>query len=104
MLVAIELQLERSLGIPLISSFLIALREGVEAALIVGIVLVYLNRIGRSALARFVWAGVGLAVALSLLVAIALDKLQINEDGFEGVMLLVAAGFVVTMILWMNRM
>jgi high-affinity iron transporter len=88
----------------LISSFLIALREGVEAALIVGIVLVYLNRIGRSGLARFVWAGVGLAAALSLLVAIALDKLQINEDGFEGVMLLVAAGFVVTMILWMNRM
>lgn len=87
----------------MISSFLIALREGLEAALIVGIVLVYLNRIGRSALARFVWAGVGLAAALSLAVAIALDKWQINEDGFEGVMLLLAAGFVVTMILWMNR-
>jgi len=87
----------------LISSFLIALREGLEAALIVGIVLVYLNRIGRSALARFVWAGVGLAVVLSLAVAIALDKFQINEDGFEGLMLLLAAGFVVTMILWMNR-
>jgi high-affinity iron transporter len=87
----------------LISSFLIALREGVEAALIVGIVLVYLNRIGRAGLARFVWAGVGLAVVLSLAVAVALDKLQINEDGFEGVMLLLAAGFVVTMILWMNK-
>ena len=87
----------------MISSFLIALREGLEAALIVGIVLVYLNRIGRSALARFVWAGVGLAVVLSLAVAIALDKFQINEDGFEGLMLLLAAGFVVTMILWMNR-
>jgi high-affinity iron transporter len=86
----------------LISSFLIALREGVEAALIVGIVLVYLNRIGRSALARFVWTGVGLAAALSLVVAIALDKWQISEDGFEGLMLLLAAGFVVTMILWMN--
>lgn len=87
----------------MISSFLIALREGLEAALIVGIVLVYLDRIGRSALARFVWAGVGLAVALSLAVAIALDKFQINEDGFEGVMLLLAAVFVVTMILWMNK-
>jgi high-affinity iron transporter len=87
----------------LISSFLIALREGLEAALIVGIVLVYLNRIGRSGLARFVWAGVGLAVVLSLAVAIALDKFQINEDGFEGLMLLLAAAFVVTMILWMNR-
>lgn len=87
----------------MISSFLIALREGLEAALIVGIVLVYLNRIGRSALSRFVWAGVGLAVALSLAVAIALDKFQINEDGFEGLMLLLAAAFVVTMILWMNK-
>ena len=52
---------------------------------------------------RFVWAGVGLAVALSLAVAIALDHWQISEDGFEGVMLLVAAVFVVTMIVWMNR-
>jgi hypothetical protein len=47
---------------------------------------------------RYVWAGVGLAAALSLVVAIALDKWQINEDGFEGLMLLLAAVFVVTMI------
>ena len=42
----------------LLSSFLIALREGVEAALVVGIVLVYLNRTGRAALVRWVWGGV----------------------------------------------
>ena len=87
----------------MISSFLIALREGLEAALVVGIVLVYLDRIGRARLARFVWTGVGLAVALSLAVAIALEKWQINEDGFEGLMLLLAAVFVVSMIWWMNR-
>jgi len=87
----------------LISSFLIALREGVEAALIVGIVLVYLERTGRSRLMRFVWAGVGLAAALSFAAAVALDHWQISEDGFEGVLLLVAAFFVVTMIVWMNR-
>jgi high-affinity iron transporter len=87
----------------LISSFLIALREGLEAALVVGIVLVYLDRIGRARLARFVWTGVGLAVALSLAVAIALEKWQISEDGFEGLMLLLAAVFVVSMIWWMNR-
>ena len=40
---------------------LVALREGVEAALVVGIVLVYLNRTGRRALARYVWGGVLLA-------------------------------------------
>jgi high-affinity iron transporter len=88
----------------LISSFLIALREGVEAALVVGIVLVYLQRTGRSRLVRFVWSGVGLAAALSLAAAIALDRWKISEDGFEGLLLLLAAVFVVTMIVWMNRM
>jgi high-affinity iron transporter len=63
----------------LISSFLVALREGLEAALIIGIVLVYLDRTGRSHLVRFVWAGVGLAVALSLATAMALERWQINE-------------------------
>src|SRR6202043_2953158 len=87
----------------LLSSFLIALREGVEAALVVGIVLVYLNRTGRSNLARWVWGGVLAAVVSSLAVAIALDRWKVSEDGFEGVLLLVAAVFVVTMILWMNR-
>ncbi len=87
----------------MISSFLIALREGVEAALVVGIVLVYLDRTGRSRLVRFVWAGVGLAVILSVAAAMALDRWQISEDGFEGLLMLLAAVFVVTMILWMNR-
>lgn len=87
----------------MISSFLIALREGLEAALVVGIVLVYLDRTARSHLSKFVWAGVGLAVALSLAAAVALEKWQISEDGFEGVLMLVAAVFVVTMILWMNH-
>ena len=88
----------------MISSFLIALREGVEAALVVGIVLVYLQRTGRSRLVRFVWSGVGLAAALSLAAAIALDRWKISEDGFEGLLMLLAAIFVVTMIVWMNRM
>jgi high-affinity iron transporter len=83
--------------------FLIALREGVEAALVVGIVLVYLNRTGRANLVRWVWGGVAAAVASSLAVAIALERWKVSEDGFEGVLLLVAAVFVVTMIVWMNR-
>jgi high-affinity iron transporter len=87
----------------LLSAFLVALREGVEASLVVGIILVYLSRTGRSQLARFVWYGVAAAAALSLTVAIALERWRINEDGFEGVMYLVAAAFVITMILWMNR-
>lgn len=87
----------------MLSAFLIALREGVEAALVVGIVLVYLARTGRSHLSRYVWGGVSAAVVLSVAVAIALDRFNISEDGFEGLMYLVAAFFVVTMIVWMNR-
>jgi len=87
----------------LLEAFLIALREGVEAALVVGIILVYLSRTGRAHLARFAWYGVAAATALSLAVAMALQRWQISEDGFEGLLLLVAAFFVVTMIVWMNR-
>jgi FTR1 family protein len=87
----------------LLSAFLIALREGVEAALVVGIILVYLSRTARTHLSRFVWYGVAAAAALSLAVAIALERWRISQDGFEGLMLLVAAIFVITMIVWMNR-
>jgi FTR1 family protein len=86
-----------------LSAFLIALREGVEAALVVGIILVYLSRTARSHLSRFVWYGVGLAAVLSLAVSIALDHWRISQDGFEGLLLLIAGAFVVSMIVWMNR-
>jgi FTR1 family protein len=89
--------------VSVLSAFLIALREGVEASLIVGIILVYLSRTNRTHLVRYVWGGVAAAVALSLGVAIALERFNISEDGFEGLLLLVAAFFVVTMIIWMNR-
>jgi FTR1 family protein len=87
----------------LLSAFLISLREGVEASLVVGIILVYLSRTGRQTLAKFVWYGVAAAAALSLAVAVALERWQVSQDGFEGLLLLLAAFFVVTMIIWMNR-
>ncbi|HET9802770.1 MAG TPA: Fe-S-containing protein [Candidatus Acidoferrum sp.] len=87
----------------MLSALLVALREGVEASLVVGIILVYLSRTARVHLSKFVWYGVGLAAALSLAVAIALERWNISKDGFEGLMLLVAAVFVVSMIFWMNR-
>jgi high-affinity iron transporter len=87
----------------LLSAFLISLREGVEAALVVGIILVYLSRTGRARLSRCVWYGVAAAAIVSLGVAIALERWRISEDGFEGVLLLIAALFVITMIVWMNR-
>ena len=87
----------------MLSALLIALREGVEAALVVGIVLVYLNRTGRTALARYVWSGVAAAVVLSFAAAILLQHWQVSEDGFEGLLMLLAAVLVVSMIIWMNR-
>jgi FTR1 family protein len=87
----------------MLSALLLSLREGVEAALVVGIVLVYLNRTGRRALASYVWAGVGLAAVASFVAALLLQRWQVSEDGFEGLLMLVAAGLVVSMIIWMNR-
>jgi high-affinity iron transporter len=87
----------------LLSAFLISLREGVEAALVVGIVLVYLNRTARAHLVRWVWGGAAAAIVSSLAIAIALERWKVSEDGFEGLLLLVAAVFVVTMLIWMNR-
>jgi len=87
----------------MLSALLLALREGVEAALVVGIVLVYLNRTGRRALANYVWGGVIFAVAASFAAAVLLDRWQVSEDGFEGLLMLVASVLVVSMIVWMNR-
>ncbi len=87
----------------MISALLVALREGVEAALVVGIVLVYLNRSGRRALKSYAWAGVAAAAAASVVAALLLQRLAISEDGFEGVLMLVASALVITMIIWMNR-
>ncbi len=87
----------------MLSALLVALREGVEAALVVGIVLVYLNRSGRRALKVYAWAGVLLACAASVAAALLLQRWAINEDGFEGLLMLLASVLVVTMIIWMNR-
>jgi high-affinity iron transporter len=85
------------------SALLLALREGVEAALVVGIILVYLDRSGRRALAGYVWAGTALAIAGSIAVAALLQRWRVSEDGYEGVLMLAAGALVVTMIVWMNR-
>lgn len=87
----------------MLSALLLALREGVEAALVVGIVLVYLDRTGRRGLKSYVWAGVILASATSFAAAYLLQRWQISTDGFEGVLMLAASVLVVTMIVWMNR-
>ena len=85
------------------SSLVVTLREGVEAALIVGITLVYLAKIGRADLRRTVYAALVTALLASVAGAIALSYLPITEDAFEGWIMLVAAVMVVGMIFFMMR-
>lgn len=87
----------------MLQAFIITLREGVEAALIIGIALAYLNKIQRPDLRRAVFTGLGAAFVASIGVAIALSRLQLNEDIFEGWVMLLAAFFVITMIVFMMR-
>ena len=84
-------------------SLVVTLREGVEAALIVAIVLGYLKKIDRSDLARSAYIGLVLAVALSIIAGIAFIRMEIDEDRFEGWTMLIGAVFVASMVVWMWR-
>ena len=74
-----------------------------EAALIIGITLAYLTKIQRPDLRRSVFAALGAAFLASIGCAILLSRLQLNEDIFEGWVMLAAAFFVVTMVVFMMR-
>src|ERR1700736_4090014 len=87
----------------MLQAFIITLREGVEAALIVGIPLAYLATIGRNDLPKSVYAALAAAFAGSIAAAVVLSRLNLNQDIFEGWVMLVAAVFVVTMIVFMMR-
>src|ERR1700757_1098075 len=84
-------------------ALVVTLREGVEAALIVGISLVYLSKIGRPDLRRTVFWALAAALVGSVAAAIGLSYLPITQDALEGWIMLVAAVFVVGMILFMMR-
>lgn len=92
----------------MLAAFLITLREGLEAALVVSILIAYLVKTDRGASIRFVWAGVGAAVVFSVAVggtlAVASDNLPAQaQAALEGVMALLAVAFVTWMIFWMAR-
>ena len=92
----------------MLTTFVIALREGLEASLIVGIIAAFLRRQQRSDALRAMWAGVALAIALCLAVAVILrlvdDQLPHREqEGLETVVALIAVGMVTYMIVWMTE-
>ena len=87
----------------MVQAFIITLREGVEAALIVGITLAYLTKIGRAELRKTVYAALAAAFLGSIGIAIVISRTHLNEDVFEGWIMLVAAFFVVTMVIFMMK-
>jgi high-affinity iron transporter len=87
---------------------LIGLREGLEAALVVSILIAFLVRTDRRSALPKVWLGVGIAVAVSVGVTLALTLAQQQltfeaQETFGGVLSIVAVGFVTWMIFWMRR-
>jgi len=87
----------------MLQAFIVTLREGVEAALIVGITLAYLTKIGRQELRKTVYAALIAAFLGSIGVAVVISRTHLNEDVFEGWIMLVAAFFVVTMVIFMMK-
>jgi len=92
----------------MITSFLITFRETLEAALVVGIALGYLSRIGQTKYNRVVYAGVFSGIIASLVGAALFTRLAGGFTGraeqiFEGITMLVGAFLLTTMIVWMMR-
>ena len=92
----------------MITGFLIGLREGVEAALIVGIIVAYLVRTGNRDRLPLVWLGTTGAIAASVLLGALLfvtvgSLEEPYEQLFEGAAMLLAAGVVTWMLFWMRR-
>jgi len=92
----------------MLPSFLLSLREGLEAALIIGIVLGALQKMGRQSFKRSVWAGTASAIIVSLVSGVTLYLLGASFEGraeeiFEGFTMLLAASVLTWMIFWMQR-
>jgi len=91
----------------MLPSYLLSLREGLEAALIIGIVLGALRKIRRTDLAPALWLGTLAAVGVSILSAILLTLLGLSLEGpaekiYEGITMFLAAGILTWMIFWMS--
>jgi high-affinity iron transporter len=94
--------------VAVLGNAVIGLREGLEASLVVSILVAFLVRTGRRAELPKVWLGVGIAVAVSIGVTLALTLTQQAltfeaQEALGGTLSIVAVGFVTWMIFWMRR-
>lgn len=89
----------------MVESLIITLREGLEAALVIGIILAYLARTGRAKLNTYVYNGLILAGLASVAGALVFKMIGFDPENevLEGTMLLTAAVFVGSMVIWMWR-
>jgi high-affinity iron transporter len=92
----------------MLPTYLLSLREGLEAALIIGIVLGALGKIRRTDLKPGVWLGTLSAIGVSILTAFLLTRFGLSLEAraeaiFEGITMLLAAGILTWMIFWMGK-
>jgi len=92
----------------MLPTFVIGLREGVEAALIVSIIATFLRQEGRKDALRWVWVGVIAAAAICLAIGVLLQIVdeelpQKEQEGLETVVGAIAVGIVTWMVIWMRR-
>ncbi|HUN65919.1 MAG TPA: Fe-S-containing protein [Bacteroidota bacterium] len=85
----------------MIENLIITLREGIEIALVIGVLIVYLRKTGRTDTIGYVYGGLIAAVAVSIGGAVVLNRFAIDEEALEGYFLLIASVFVLGMMGWM---
>ncbi len=87
----------------MLEALIVALREGIEAALMVGIIVAFLRKEGQERHLPAVWAGIATAAAAALAGAFALYRIAIDEEVFEGLLYVVSALLVASVLVWMWR-
>jgi len=87
----------------MLEALILTLREGVEAALVVGIIVAFLRKEDGDRYLKAVWSGLTAAVAASIAGAFVLYRIAVNQEGFEGILYLASAVMVASLVIWMWR-
>jgi len=89
----------------MLEAMIVTLREGIEVALVIGVLLAYLRRTGRQAYSRYVLLGLGAAILASLAGAFVIQRYGLDADNpaVEGSVMFVAAALVTSLVVWMWR-